>query len=238
MPETVKRGYVPTDEKEFSPASTVLLRQVQQDICYLINRGYDLERSVTFVCNRFGLSARQRMALIRSTATRDEIENRVKKEIGRDLKNKIIYIDGFNLIITLEIALSGTTLLRCMDGTIRDLAGLHGTYRLIDKTDMAIDLVFRQLEKLEVAKAIFYLDSPVSNSGRLKQRLIELSEPSAFETEVILLPCVDKTLYGMENVVTSDGVILDNCISWVNLSRVVIGERFPDYPYVNLCGNT
>lgn len=194
MPETVRRGYIPTDEKEFDPSSTVLLRQVQQDVVYLINRGYNLGRSVTFVCNRFGLSARQRMALIRSTATWDEIKNRAEKEIGRDLKNKIINIDGFNLIITLEIALSGTTLLRCMDGTIRDLAGLHGTYRLIDKTDRAIDLVSNQLEKLGVAKTVFYLDSPISNSGRLKQRLIELLEPFDFETEVILLPGVDKTL--------------------------------------------
>jgi len=124
MLEIVKRGCVPTDEKEFSPANTVLLQQVQQDIVYLINRDYDLGRSVTFACNRFGFSTRQRMALIRSTATRDKIESRIKKEIGRDLKNKTIHIDGFNLIIILEIALSGTTLLRCMDGTIRNLAGL------------------------------------------------------------------------------------------------------------------
>lgn len=237
MPEIVKRGYVPTDEKEFSLANTVLLRQVQQDIVYLINRGYDLGRSVTFVCNRFGLSARQRMALIRSTATRDEIKDRIKKEVVRELIDKTIHIDGFNLIITLEIALSGTTLLHCMDGTIRDLAGLHGTYRLIDKTDMAIELVFKQLEKLEVAKAIIYLDSPVSNSGRLKQRLVELSETFAFDTEVLLLPDVDKTLYGKENVATSDGIILDNCVSWVNLSRMIIGEHFPDYPFIELCDN-
>ena len=54
-----------------------------------------------------------------------------------------------------------------MDGNIRDLAGLRGTYKLIDKTDRAIDLIGQELEKLKVSKAVFYLDKPVSNSGRL-----------------------------------------------------------------------
>ena len=75
---------------------------------------------------------------------------------------------GFNTIITLEVALSGSLLLKSMDGTIRDLAALRGTYRLIDKTDSAIMLIGRVLEKMGVNKAIFYLDAPVSNSGKVE----------------------------------------------------------------------
>ena len=58
-----------------------------------------------------------------------------------------------------------------MDGTIRDLAGLRGTYKLIDKTDRAINLIGEYLQKLKIKKVVFYLDSPVSNSGRLKIRI-------------------------------------------------------------------
>lgn len=234
MPDTVRRGYAPEDEKEFNKDNVMLLRQVQIDISYLINRGYDLERTVTFTCNRFSLSARQRMVLIRSTAAQKDIETRKAKEITGGLSGETLYFDGFNLIISLETALSGTTLLLCMDGAVRDLAGLHGTYRLIDKTDAAIELINGQLVKLGVAKAVYYLDSPVSNSGRLKQRILELSAGCRFETEVNLIPNADQALSEREFVATSDAIILNNCKSWVNLSRRIICEAFPGYPFVNL----
>lgn len=238
MPDIVSRGYVPTDEKEFNADNIRLLRQVQKDISYLIDRGYDLEHSVTFLCNRFGMSKRQRMALLRSTTKQDEIQKRMEKEVSGSLSGKTVHLDGFNQIITLEVALSGTTLLLCMDGTVRDLAGLHGTYKLIDKTDMAISLIYKQLTKLDASGAIFYIDSPVSNSGRLKQRILELSGNYTIKTEVYILHDVDKTLYNKENVVTGDGIILDNCISWVNLSKQIIMENFPDYPFADLSNNS
>lgn len=70
--------------------------------------------------------------------------------------------------------MSNSTILKCMDGTVRDLAGLRGTYKLIDKTDAAINLIGQKLEELKIDKAVFYLDSSVSNSGRLKIRILEL----------------------------------------------------------------
>ena len=78
------------------------------------------------------------------------------------------------------MALSDSLLLRCMDGTVRDLAALRGTCRLIDKTTRAIEMVGRMLEKGGVGKAVFYLDSPVSNSGRLKERIGALREEYPF----------------------------------------------------------
>ena len=44
-----------------------------------------------------------------------------------------------------------------MDGTIRDLAGLRGTYKLIDKTDRAINLIGEYLQKLKLRKLCFIL---------------------------------------------------------------------------------
>ena len=53
-----------------------------------------------------------------------------------------------------------------MDGTARDLCGLHGSYRLIDKTDLVLALLFDALARLAPERAVFVLDAPVSNSGR------------------------------------------------------------------------
>lgn len=46
MPDAVRRGYAPTDEKDFSQGSLQFLHRAQEDIFYLICRGYGLERSV------------------------------------------------------------------------------------------------------------------------------------------------------------------------------------------------
>ncbi len=215
----VKRGYVQTDSRDFSEKSIEILKEAQKDIYYLLNRDYPIKNAVTFVGNRYLLSERQRTALQRATSSRDAIKNRITK---LSKSGGTAWIDGLNLIITLEVALSGSTLIRCMDGTIRDLAGLRGTYRLIDKTDTAIKLIADKIEECEFSEAIFYLDKPVSNTGRLKQRIYEITEKYPFKTTVELADNVDTILEGKENVVTSDAIILDRCKSWFNFSEEIV----------------
>ena len=65
-----------------------------------------------------------------------------------------------------------------MDESIRDLAGLRGTYSVINKTEVAIKLINDFLLEHKIKKAIFYLDKPVSNSGRLKMKILEMFEGS------------------------------------------------------------
>lgn len=131
--------------------------------------------------------------------------------------------------------MSDSLLLKCMDGTIRDLAALRGTYRLIDKTDAAILLIGKMLEKNAVNKAVFYLDAPVSNSGRLKQRIEEKLQGFHFNVQIEVIRNVDGTLESLENVITSDAIILDKCISWINLNARVIEEMLGGYPYIDCC---
>jgi hypothetical protein len=56
----------------------------------------------------------------------------------------------------------------------------------------------------------FYLDSPVSNSGRLKTKILECSEQWGMPVEVDLIPNVDAVLAGKERIVTGDSIILMN----------------------------
>jgi len=111
-----------------------------------------------------------------------------------------------------------------MDGTIRDLAGLRGTYRLIDKTDIAINLIGSKLEELKVGCAYFYLDSPVSNTGRLKQRIMELFAAYSFDTVVELVNNADIILEKNNYVISSDSIILNKCTGWINLAAEIIKD--------------
>ena len=53
-----RRGYVPEDEKNFSPEALQVMRTASRHIRYLINEGYDLKPASTFVGNHFLLSER------------------------------------------------------------------------------------------------------------------------------------------------------------------------------------
>jgi len=221
-----KRGFVPEDVKNFSPQALEIMRTASRHVCFLINEGYDLKQSTTFVGNHYLLSERQRLAIMRSVATRAQIENRQKKQVSiTELHGKEVWIDGFNTIITLEVLLSDSILFSCMDGTIRDLAALRGTYRLIPETGAAICTLFDLLQEAEVSRVNILLDQPVSNSGRLKTCLAEIGEEYPFALDIQILREVDRELYGKEHVITSDSIILDHCVSWGNLTPECLKRR-------------
>lgn len=78
--DTLKRGYYPEDEQNFSPEALKKLQTASRHICYLINEGYDLKMAYTFVGNHFALSERQRFAIARSIATTEQLNVRKAKE--------------------------------------------------------------------------------------------------------------------------------------------------------------
>ena len=235
-----KRGYTPEDERNFSPDAVERMRIASRHIQYLINEGYDLKQVTVFVGNHFLLSERQRLAIMRSVAKDQDLAERKSKQLPlSELKGKEVWIDGFNTVITLEVLLSDSLLFTCMDGTIRDLAALRGTYRLIPETTEAVRLMFDILQEASVGKVNILLDEPVSNSGRLKSLIAETAESKysssliaetaeqnkSFDLDIRILRDVDRTLYGKEGVITSDSIILDHCTSWFNLTSECLRRK-------------
>lgn len=220
----VKRGYVPGDQKEFAGIQLEHLKEAARDTRYLLERGYAVKNATTFVGNHYMFSERQRLALARSVSCKADVQKRKEKMIEKGTKGMSVHIDGFNTIISLEVALSGSLLLHCCDGTIRDLAGLRGTYRIIDKTQQAVRLIFECLQKIGVGEAVFYLDAPVSNSGRLKALILEIADEYAFDVSVEVINDVDRVLEKLSGVISSDAIILNKCKSWINLVPAIVAD--------------
>ncbi len=229
-----KRGFVPSDEKEFGAEAIPKLRQAAEDVYYLLNHGYPVKGATRFIGDHFMFSERQRLALARTVSPKDNVISRKARETT-DIAGETIYIDGFNIIIGLEIAFSDSMLFKCMDGTIRDLAGLRGTYRLIPETDLAINALLKTLEKQKVSKAVIYLDKPISNSGRLKQKINEIAENMDIEVEVLIEDAVDYELKSKPLIASGDAIILDAYEKWFNLAKFVIEDSIGDYPYIDIC---
>ena len=215
-----KRGFIPEDERNFSPEAMEILKTASRQICYLLEEGYDLRQAAVFVGNHYLLSERQRLAIMRSVASKQQMMERSQKRAELcDIAGKEIRIDGFNIIITLEVMLCDSLLFQCMDGAVRDLAALRGTYRLIPETSEAVRLMFNVLQEARAGKVHILLDEPVSNSGRLKSLIADIAEKeTTLSPDIQILRDVDRALYGKEYVISSDSIILDHCISWVNLT--------------------
>lgn len=223
MTKTSRRGYDPQDHRWFSPSEVVRLQKASHEIEWLIDRGYRLEQVVKFVGDRYQFSTRQREALKRATCTIQQKENRNAKELSvEQLKGRVLHVDGFNLIILIEVACSGGMLIFGRDGLIRDLAGLRGTYKIIDKTEMALTLIGEALTYCQPKEVIFYLDEPVSNSKNLKVFMTEQAKEWNFSTQVHLVLNADVILREQSYVISSDAVILDECKSYFNLGKFIV----------------
>jgi len=182
------RGSDPRDARFFSKKEVGRLLYAQEELRFLMDREYPVSPVIKLIGDRYQLSARQRFALQRTTCKSESCKLRRAKSLPfNSSKEGPIHIDGFNLLITLEVALSGGIILLGQDGIIRDLAGLRGTYRMIDKTDKALEVLGKVFKELEAGEIYFYLDAPVSNSGKLKLKLLEYGKLWELQVKVSLV---------------------------------------------------
>jgi len=224
------RGPHPSDAKLFAPETRANLRTALADAALLLTKGY-AERSVLkLVGDRFSLTQRQRLAVMRSVCSDQQLASRLNRRVDiATVSDGAVAIDGYNLLITIEAAMSGAFVFQGRDGCLRDLAGIHGTYRKVDETMPALRLIGALLEKLGVAQTLWLLDSPVSNSGRLKTLIRQLAEEHRWSWDVRLSTNPDAELKRTDRiVVTTDSVILDHCARWTNLGREIIMSGVPE----------
>lgn len=215
---TVRRGYLPEYEVQFRGSGLDVMREAVVDALFLLNRGHSLKRATHFVMEHYQLSDAQRVSLTRGLCTDEEILRRRDNRLDRgDILGQTVFLDGFNAIILMESLVSGSPVFKCMDGAIRDLANLKGSYHIIDKTEPAIRLILEELDMLGVSRAIVNIDSPVSNSRNLKVLLSLIAREYHVEVEVELINACDVSFYDKECVISGDGIVMDHARSWIPL---------------------
>jgi hypothetical protein len=223
------RGPNPEDPILFTEATRQTLRLALEETAFLLDRGYATDSVLDVVSRRHELRVRQRTALQRSMCSNVQRQARMARRADAGaLEGQSVEIDGFNQIITLEVALSRGLLLHGSDGAYRDLAGLRGSYHPVDETEEALPLFSTAMTELGVKCARFYLDQPVSNSGRLKQRILEHAAYWDFEVVVEVVHNPDRELYGKSLVVTSDAAVLDRVASWFNLTEYLLNQHMKE----------
>jgi hypothetical protein len=206
------------------------LRSAVQDMHYLLSRNYPERAASELVGNHYRLKTRQIQAVRGAASSESQIGSRASKELPhQDLKNKVIHLDGFNVLILLESLLSGAYIFEGADGCFRDLSGVHGTYKRVMQTPTSIELVAGFFRKSGAAELVWIFDKPVSNSGRIKQMVLDYSVEHHLSWSGGLEFNPDKFLVEHADIaVSSDAWILDHCKNWFNLvGHLIAEETFP-----------
>ena len=209
------RGPDPRDPELFAPRRRPALRQAAKDLSWLLGRNYALDASLKLVGDHFQLQKRQRMVLKRGACSAEKAASRRAAMTWPDT----LVVDGFNVVVATEALFSGGLLVRGLDGLLRDLSSVHGSYRRVEETQAALDALCGLLEGKH---AKWYLDRPVSNSGRLAAMIRE----RGFDAE-----CVDDADKALGEsglpVATSDGYLLDRASGGVDLvGRLVTDQHW------------
>lgn len=237
MPDTrAHRGPHPKDRVWFAPDRLVTLREAHRDFSWLLSRGYSGDAALKLVGDHYQLTGRQRMALSRSACSESASARRRARRIEvSELAGRAVGVDGFNCLITLEAALSGGLVLRTHDGSLRDLSSVHGTYRNVEETDAAARALTNALESGRPDSVVWYLDSPVSNSGKLATRLRTLFQARGLDWQVALEKDADRAIRDSGAVAaSSDGGVLDAVPAWVDLAGAALEASVPNAWLIDL----
>jgi hypothetical protein len=235
------RGPHPEDGGIFDAAAQLRLSAAAGDFCWLLNRGYAHDSALKLVGDRYDLVARQRTAVSRCCCSETEAARRRSCQVAApQISGAALWLDGYNVLTTIEAALAGGVILAACDGTYRDMASMHGSYRKVAETLPALELLGGVIAAYEVAQCRWFLDRPVSNSGRLKGIIENLAAARGWPWQVELVADPDAVLADpaafaavelpfQPNIVvaTADSAILDRCPAWFNLAREVVAQEIP-----------
>lgn len=230
------RGPASKDERLFGARQLPALRAATHDLCWLLDHGYASHSATELVGNRHNLTSRQRMAVSRCACSHAAAQHRRQLQLApAAVRGQEIWLDGYNVLTVLESALAGGVVLLGRDGCCRDIAGIHRRYRKVNETAPVLHMIGETVAGWGVTCCHWWLDKPVSNSGRLKTFIGEVAAAAGWNMPVDLAFNPDEVLWESEHVIaTSDGVVLDRCRQWVNLTRQIIVERIPQTRLVNL----
>ncbi|MBN1422086.1 MAG: DUF434 domain-containing protein [Planctomycetes bacterium] len=236
------RGPHPKDRLCFRPEAMRVLSAVAVDLRYLLGRGYSQAASLKLVSDHVQLLDRQRKFLFRAVMPPELARAiRHRRVVPEALAGAAIWIDGFNVLITIETALAGGPLLEGDDGFLRDIAAQHGGYRPNEHTEPAVARLVAALRDLGVARAAILFDRPVSNSGRMAARMRAALLDAGVEGDAQVANSPDReiaeALAGAAPArppavaATSDSILLARVPSAFDLARHVV-EQDPAAPWI------
>jgi len=192
------------------PFLNVRLDEAVKDFRYLLGRGYKRESALKFVGDRYQLNKVFRLLLYRCVYGEEEAKKHRGKLVSqKDVLGKVLAVDGYNTLITVESMLEDKPIIFCDDGFIRDLSAVHGKHKPTKTTVKALKLLAEGLVRVGVREIKFFFDSQVSYSGELASLTRETLRGFGLVGDAVAVKQADNQVLGFgEIVASSDAVII------------------------------
>lgn len=205
-----------------------LIHKATVHLSKLLDWGYSEKASIKLTGDHFRLKNRQREVLRRITSSQAYRKSIAVSECkAEDLEGQILLVDTFNLLIFLESLFSGGFLFEGLDGVFRDLTSVHGNYREVAETEEPLKAIIDGLSSFKPALAKFYIDKPVSNSGRLATSIRHITDQENWQVDTVLCNVPDREMIDQQGVILiSDSHVLAGTTSWFNFGRWAL-EEYP-----------
>jgi len=197
--------------------------EASRDLAYLLSRGYRREPAVRFVGDRYRLDKGERLLLYRTVYDVKTGEAHRRKVVSVEaMRGKILSIDGYNVLITVEIILMGLPVFLSDDGVVRDISMVSRKYSFTDTTFEALNLILSELKELKPHGVYWFLDAPIPRSGELAKVIREGLREHGLEGVAIMVKTADKvTLLKGDVVAGSDCVVVEKAIMVVEIPRCI-----------------
>lgn len=208
------------------PLNLSILNKAFKDFRYLLNKGYPREKSLDLVGNRYNLNADYRHILRRAIYSVYDAKVRKNKLLSaKDIVNKTIGIDGYNVIITIETALKSEIIIQASDGLIRDIAGVSAKYRITSLTYEVINLITELFKKYSPLRADFYLDSPISKSGELSKIINDKLKKEHIRGKAEAVKVPEVYLANYKIISSSDSALIDKVPKVFDIAKFIITKN-------------
>jgi hypothetical protein len=201
--------------------------EAAEDLRYLLNRNYNRNQALNFVGDRYKLNREERFVLYRAIYSQTEIKERKEKVITfKELADKTLTIDAYNVIIVLETMLEGKNLIDSDDSFVRDISGVFGKHKITKKTHQAIDLIMQTLKQNPPKETLIFFDSPVSRSGELAAITRQKMEKYRIKGTAQVAKQADNAVLRKGQVAaTSDSVILQKAKKTIDIAGYIVRKN-------------
>jgi len=195
------------------------LKDAAADLRYLLNRGYNKPSALKLVGDRYQLSKIERSILFRSVYSQEDVAIIKSKRAGiGELKGNELWIDGFNVLNTVEAILKGDYVILCDDGVIRDFSETHSKYKISELTERALEIIAHFLKTVKILQAVILFESQISRSGELAALTRRIMAKAGVRCAAKTTKTVDSELIKSGKIVaSSDSALLLRCRKFVDL---------------------
>ncbi|MCK9440850.1 MAG: DUF434 domain-containing protein [Methanothrix sp.] len=192
-----------------------------------MDRGYPSDSAVRYVSDHHRLSEEQRFVLRRAIVSADTALRRMTKALRlHNLSGRVVFVDGYNTIITTQSLLAGYPVYLCDDGFLRDTRGFFRNDKALQVTVSAFCEILDLLADARPSRVEVLLDQQISCSGELAREVRGLMAKRDLPGDARCVRDVDHQLKASGTIIaTSDGNVIDVASSVIDLPGEIARGR-------------